>query len=237
MKRLKNDSVMNSKDDFIIDKPYSLLPDDKQAIAKVIGKGNLSANSWSDKELGTFKENIRDYLREKQNGYCAFCRMKIHEDNATAELEHMVNKGRRLDWMFLPQNLVFSCRLCNTSKSTNQSLKDMTVTDYPIDGDDFLFVNPYFDRYSEHIEIKNDILYHGITPKGIYTVDKCHLNRMNLTIARAENVIKNSKKGFIGVFLMVNNPAYAKVVEDKDKIIKRLHLKERIQQYKARYKQ
>lgn len=111
----------------------------------------------------------------------------------------------------------------------------MTVTDYPTGGDDFLFVNPYFDKYSEHIEIRNDILYHGITQKGIYTVDKCHLNRMNLTIARAENVIKNSKNGFIGVFLMINNPVYAKVVEDKDKIIKRLHLKERMQQYKAKH--
>lgn len=237
MKRLRNDSVMNSREDFIIDKPYSLLPEDKQAIAKVIGKGHLSTNSWSDKELDTFKEKIRDYLREKQNGYCAFCRMKMHEENATAELEHIVNKGSRLDWMFLPQNLILSCRLCNTSKSTNKSLKDMTAPDYPKDGDDFLFVNPYFDRYSEHIEIKNDILYHGITPKGIYTVDKCHLNRMNLTIARAENVIQNSKNGFIGVFMMINNPAYAKVVEDKDKIIKRLHLKERMQQYKAKHKQ
>lgn len=224
---------MNSKEDFIIDKPYSLLPDDKQAIAKVIGKGHLSTNSWSDKELDAFKENTRDYLREKQNGYCAFCRMEMHEENATAELEHIVNKGSRLDWMFLPQNLILSCKLCNTSKSTNKSLKDMTIANYPIDGNDFLFVNPYFDRYSEHIEIKNDILYHGITPKGIYTVNKCHLNRMSLTIARAENVIKNSKNGFIGVFMMINNPAYAKVVEDKDKIIKRLHLKERIRQYKA----
>ena len=59
---------------------------------------------------------------------------------------------------------------------------------------------------------------------------------MNLTIARAENVIKNSKNGFIGVFLMINCPAYAKVVEDKDKIINRLHLKERMQQYKAKHR-
>ena len=225
---------MNSQEDFIIDKPYTLLPEDKEAIAKVIGKG-LSTKSWTDKELDGFKENIRDYLRERQNGYCAFCRMEIHEENATAELEHIVNKGNRLDWMFLPQNLVLSCRLCNTSKSTNKSLKDMTITDYPTDGEDFLFVNPYFDRYSEHIEIRNDILYHGISKKGKYTVDKCHLNRINLTIARAKNVIKNSKNGFIGVFWMINNPVYAKVVEDKDKIIKRLHLKERMQQYKAKH--
>lgn len=60
-------------------------------------------------------------------------------------------------------------------KSTNKSLKDMTVTDYPTDGDDFLFANPYFDKYSKHIEIRNDILYHGISKKGIYKQKKVRI--------------------------------------------------------------
>lgn len=34
----------------------------------------------------------------------------------------------------------------------------------------------------------------------------------------------------------INNPAYTNVVEDKDKIINRLHLKERMQQYKAKHR-
>lgn len=112
----------------------------------------------------------------------------------------------------------------------------MTVADYPTDGEDFLFVNPYFDRYSEHIEIKNDILYMGITDKGKNTVKECKLNRTNRTIARAENVIQNSVDGFISVFLMMYNPEYAEVVDDKDKIIQRLYLKERMQQYKAKHR-
>ena len=37
-------------------------------------------------------------------------------------------------------------------------------------------------------------------------------------------------------FLMMYNPEYAEVVEDKDKIINRLHLKERMQQYKAKHR-
>jgi len=162
--------------------------------------------------------------------------MKLHEENATAEVEHVVNKGSRLDWMFLPQNMVLSCKLCNSSKGTKKALKDMTLSDYPDDGEEFLFVNPYFDRYSEHIEIKNDILYMGITDKGKYTVKECHLNRPKLTIARAEEVIKNSAHGFVSVFLLVNDPAYAKVVEDKDQIINKLHLKERIRQYKSKHR-
>lgn len=182
---------MNSKENFIIDKPYSLQPEDEQAISNVQNKG-LTVHSWSDKELDSLKENMRNYLRKKQNGLCAFCRMK--------------------------------------------SLKGMTVTDYPTDGEEFLFVNPYFDRYSEHIEIKNDILYMGITDKGKYTVKECKLNRTNRTIARAENVIQNNANGFISIFLLINNPAYTNVVEDKDKIINRLHLKERMQQYKAKHR-
>lgn len=190
---------MNSKENFIIDKPYSLQPEDEHAISNVQNK-SLTVHSWTDKELDSFKENMRNYLHKKQNGLCAFCRMKIHEENATAELEHFVNKNSRLDWMFLPHNLVLSCKLCNSSKSTKKSLRDMTVTDYPTDGEEFLFVNPYFDRYSEHIEIKNDILYMGITDKGKYTVKECKLNRWKRTIARAENLIQNSMDGFICVF-------------------------------------
>lgn len=226
---------MNLQEDFIIDKPYSLKKEDEQVISKVL-ENELSVNLWKDKRLDALKENIRDYLREKQKGRCAFCRMKLHEENATAEVEHVVNKGSRLDWMFLPQNMVLSCKLCNSSKDTKKALKDMTLSDYPDDGEEFLFVNPYFDRYSEHIEIKNDILYMGITDKGKYTVKECHLNRPKLTIARAEEVIKNSAHGFVSVFLLVNDPAYAKVVEDKDQIINKLHLKERIRQYKSKHR-
>ena len=202
---------MNLQEDFIIDKPYSLKKEDEQVISKVL-ENELSVNLWKDKRLDALKENIRDYLREKQNGRCAFCRMKIHEENATAEVEHVVNKGSRLDWMFLPQNMVLSCKLCNSSKGIKKALKDMTLSDYPDDGEEFLFVNPYFDRYSEHIEIKNDILYMGITDKGKYTVKACHLNRPRLTIARAEKVIKDSAQGFVSVFLLINDPIYAKVV-------------------------
>ena len=75
----------------------------------------------------------------------------------------------------------------------------------------------------------------GITDKGKYTVKVCHLNRPRLTIARAEKVIKDSAHGFVSVFLLVNDPTYAKVVEDKDKIINNLHLKERIRQYKSKH--
>ena len=62
------------------------------------------------------------------------------------------------------------------------------------------------------------------------------MNRWKRTIASAENFIQNSMDGFISVFLMMYNPEYAEVVEDKDKIINRLYLKERIQQYKAKHR-
>lgn len=75
-----------------------------------------------------------------------------------------------------------------------------------------------------------------VSDKGKYTVKECKLNRWKRTIARAENLIQNSMDGFISVFLMMYNPEYAEVVEDKDKIINRLHLKERMQQYKAKHR-
>lgn len=47
---------MNSKENFIIDKPYSLQPEDEQAISNVQNKG-LTVHSWSDKELDSLKQN------------------------------------------------------------------------------------------------------------------------------------------------------------------------------------
>lgn len=226
---------MKSKEDFVIKHPYVLTDDDKASITKAVSKG-LSTATWKDDELKNFKSNIREYLREKQNGYCAFCRMKVHDENATGELEHFVNKAKRLDWMFLPKNLVFSCKLCNTSKSTKEAICNLHAPNYPTNPNDFLLVYPYKDRYSEHIEIRNDIIYVGKTTKGKATVDVCHLNRLEVTSARAENVIKSEAHGFVSVFLLVNNPAYAAVIEDKDKLIKRLRLKERIASYKKKHK-
>ena len=65
MKRLRNDSIMNSKENFIIDKPYSLQTEDEHAISNVQIK-DLTVRSWLDKELDSFKENMRNYLRETQ---------------------------------------------------------------------------------------------------------------------------------------------------------------------------
>lgn len=56
---------MNSKENFIKDKPYSLQPEDEHAISNVQIKG-LTVRSWLDKELDSFKENMRNYLRETQ---------------------------------------------------------------------------------------------------------------------------------------------------------------------------
>ena len=183
---------MNSQEDFIIDKPYTLLPKDKEAISKVRGKG-LSTKSWSDKELDGFKENIRDYLREKQKGRCAFCRMKLHEENATAEVEHVVNKGSRLDWMFLPQNLCIACSVCNSYKGTKEVLVNKNIEDYPKDGRGFKIIHPMYDRYSDHIELVGGILYRGKTPKGCFTIDTCHLYRVDLAKERVCQRIKEGK--------------------------------------------
>lgn len=48
-----------------IDKPYSLQPEDEQAISNVQNKG-LTVHSWSDKELDSLKENMRNYLRKNR---------------------------------------------------------------------------------------------------------------------------------------------------------------------------
>ena len=46
-------------------------------------------------------------------------------------------------------------------------------------------MNPYIDKYSEHINIVEDIIYKGITNKGKFTIKICNLDRIDLVLNRA----------------------------------------------------
>ena len=102
-------------EDFVIDEPYSLTSEDIKLITKASPIQN-NHTDWEKSCLKDFKVRIKNYLRAKQNVRCAYCRMKIHEGECSSELDHIVEKSKRPDWMYIPKNLCFSCKRCNTAK-------------------------------------------------------------------------------------------------------------------------
>jgi len=60
------------------------------------------------------------------------------------------------------------------------------VQKYPFDSREFLIVNPFLDKYSEHIKLENDIVYVGKTTKGRFTIKTCHLYNLDFVLERAK---------------------------------------------------
>ena len=54
-----------------------------------------------------------------------------------------------------------------------------------------------YDKYSEHIELVGDVLYRGKTDKGIFTINTCHLYRVDLAEERVDMKKYSENKGNI----------------------------------------
>ena len=219
-------------EDFVIDEPYSLTSEDIKLITKASPIQN-NHTDWEKSCLKDFKVRIKNYLRAKQNVRCAYCRMKIHEGECSSELDHIVEKSKRPDWMYIPKNLCFSCKRCNTAKGhTHDIISDYNMGSYPNDSSAFLIINPYMDKYSEHISIIDGILYKGLTPKGSKTIEYCKLNRYELACDRAEDLICQDESNMVRLLLLLVDKQRQTLIDNWDKFVERVKLMDPIKRYK-----
>ncbi|WP_455061219.1 HNH endonuclease [Prevotella fusca] len=191
---------MTEKEDFIIQKPYQPTKEEKQAIRELKEKASgIVPEDWDSKKIyiKSFKENLREDMYKKQNELCAFCRIHIPSACVPMHREHIVYKKDHPEWMFLPQNLCIACPICNQYKGTAEVLTKPRTKTYPKSGKDFRIIHPLYDKYSDHIELLEDILYKGKTKKGSFTIETCHLYRVGLAEERVKNKMYENNKGNI----------------------------------------
>lgn len=221
---------MNKFEDFIIDKPYELTADDKEAIKKA-SPDEKKGEHWKDPCLDGFKKNIRTYYKKKQNECCAYCRTEIQDNQASPEIEHIIPKDLKADWMYMPFNLCLSCKLCNTKKGhTKPVLKDDSLTDLPTTSDQYLLIHPHLDKYSDNIELVDGILYKGISDKGVHTIYLCELDRYELAAARASEVLKRDADSITRFLLLVSDANNQKLLNNLDAFLEKI--KGRAKRYK-----
>ena len=231
---------MDKHEDFIISKPYQVTDEDKVAFQKA-SPGVKDQNHWESSYLDGFKEQFRDYMLRKQNYVCAYCRLELHPNEVTPEIEHIVPKSEKPDWMYEPFNLCISCKLCNTKKNTKEVLRDNRVTELPHNSDAYLLIHPHLDRYSDFIEFVGDVLYKAkgdSNSKGAKTIEICELNRIEVAIARAIQFLNNHGTGkhYVDFLLLMDNPMNRKLIKDENVERFRMKLKERIKVYLERQK-
>lgn len=72
----------------------------------------------------------------------------------------------------------------------------MNLDDYsklPLSSSDYVIIHPHFDKYFDNIQIVDNLLYVGLTKKGINTIEICNLMRPELLLERAKNFIKSEQ--------------------------------------------
>lgn len=160
---------------------------------------------WKDSIYKPIKDRIREYYYSIQNETCAYCRLPIHGGTDNIEIEHIVDKNRRGDFTFEPQNLVVSCHNCNFIKSTKRVFQVCPpLNNYPNNGNTFNIIHGHFDIYFSNIELRQGSIYHAITDKGDFTIETCRLDRLELAEQR-EEVEKYLDDPLIAMVIEVRN--------------------------------
>lgn len=221
---------MKVSEDYKIDHPYELTEQDLLAIEEASPE-EKDKDDWEKRCLDSFKGRFRRDMLPKQNYRCAYCRQVLHTNEVTPEIEHIVPKSLKPNWMYEPFNLCLSCKLCNTKKGhRKKTLVDESVEELPHDAKAYKLIHPHLDKYSENIEFIGDILYRGISDKGRYTIWLCELNRYEVAAARAMELIKQRAIDETQTILMLTDENNQKLVDDLDEFLE--DIKNRIRVYR-----
>lgn len=212
---------MTVREDFVVQEPYQPSDEEKKAIKELEDKG-LEVGDWDSgkKYIKNFKKNLREYMYDKQNKLCAFCRIHVSLACVPMHREHIVYKNEHPQWMFLPENLCVACPTCNEFKGTTEVLEDPQTVSYPNESTGFKIIHPLYDKYSDHIELVGDVLYKGKSDKGIFTINTCHLYRVDLAEERVDMKMLSENKGKIIAELIGLSKLPDLYVDEKDKLLK-----------------
>lgn len=213
---------MTEEEDYIVQNPYQPTEKEKLAIEELANKG-LESGDWNSKKTGIteFKDHMREHMYYEQNCRCAYCRTELPIACCFLQRDHIVPKAPHPQWMFEPRNLCFACDKCNNFKGDKEVLRNRYVVAYPTDSKDFLIVNPFLDKYSDHIELKDGIIYIGKTKKGRFTIDTCKLFRVDLALERAKKKMELESPDNVCTQLLALLPSLPIMDEEKSKALER----------------
>lgn len=158
---------------------------------KVIKDSFKNHNDWYKPCFDDIRSALKEDLRPKQSNSCCYCKRELGFDIKEVDIEHIVPKSKYEKFTFHPKNLALSCPGCNTNKS-NQPVLHKEIKIYPRSGINLTIVHPYFDCYSEHIEIHDGAIYEGLSSKGCETIKLCKLYRLKKVLEKKKEAKSKS---------------------------------------------
>jgi hypothetical protein len=161
----------------VISTPISYGSDSTAIVTEFEDGPTKVASRWSDADVESVRREIKQHYIVEQEYLCCYCGIADPSTHGLDwDVEHIVARRRRPEFMFTPANLAVACRECNVHKGSKETLVDPACMVYPTTGDAFLVVHPHFDDWSEHI-LRDHLTYASFTVKGSWTIKECNLNR------------------------------------------------------------
>lgn len=170
-----------------------------------------------DKEFSRYQE-IESYLEERLGAYCSFCEMSV---NHVPEVEHKEAKakgGTETAW----ENLLLSCKYCNTRKSTIVAKGDKEKYLWPDEDDTFhAFLydadipklnEGYLQSQGNEIKEKAERLFRLVQLDNIPITPAVKDRRYNLR-NESRNYALESKKGWNAVKKSSERQVYLQQIE------------------------
>ncbi|WP_287879402.1 HNH endonuclease [Aquitalea sp.] len=145
------------------------------------------SSDWTKKTLALTRERLRKWLLREQYSACAYCRRQISEELGHHEVDHILPKGLPdfKQFTYERMNLVACCKRCNRNKGDHNPLLRplITKTILPSNGHDYLWVHPYFHRYSDHLQIHEGLIFEAIGDiahrnRGLAVIKTCKLSTL-----------------------------------------------------------
>jgi HNH endonuclease len=111
---------------------------------------------------------IRRALLLMSHGKCVYCETRIDEESKYMEVDHFYSKGRYPGQVLQWDNLLPSCKRCNTNKGDHDVVANALI-------------DPTVQRPRDHVFMRNYRLY-GQDPVGRSTVDVLYLNQTDRVV-------------------------------------------------------
>lgn len=177
---------------------------------------------WEKSCFSNLHGNIRKYYGRKQRRRCGYCRVLISPDGYSNPIEHIMPRIKKPQWMHVPYNLVVSCAGCNSSKGSDNTMRQHennyghTPNHCPTVSQEYKIFNPHFDRWSDHFTIEDGFfLVPKPDSKGPDTFKFCNMHRYTIIIDYRDTLNVREQISF--------NTITQRIRKEKD-LIKKEHL-------------
>jgi hypothetical protein len=177
----------------VIADPVAYDGSEQNLVDAILSEKDFNGATWSKPELSDLKTRIKQHYIQVQKYRCCYCQQTLYSNHGRVwDIEHVIARDTRCDFMFIPRNLAISCVECNGAKKA-ELVADPARKSFPDRGDLYWIVHPHFHNWDEHIEIEGEGTYHALSKEGKFTIYHCDLFRFRERVMRTKQPIRDRR--------------------------------------------